>query len=97
MASRLLLGRPGRRIKEERPGPAEEETAGRFGVTEYVGRDRQRRDQRAMDAAKPGEDRRGARDAADDDASDVGWLAATLDSDMRGRLGLCSVGTRNWG
>lgn len=28
MASRLLLGRSGRRIKEQRPGPAEEETSG---------------------------------------------------------------------
>lgn len=39
------------------------------------------------------EDRGCARDAADGDASVVGWLAATLrlrlDSDMRGRLGLC--------
>lgn len=64
-----------------------------WGVTEYVGRDRQRRDRRTMDAARPGESRRCARDAADDEASDVGWPAATLrlrlDGEMRGRLGLC--------
>lgn len=61
-----------------RPGPVAEERGFRFrassgGMTEYVGRDKQRRDHRAMDAARPGEGRRCARATQDDETSDV-WM-----------------------